>query len=1155
MFTGIVQFILHAWIDLESKHLYIKDNIQLVKQFSLKIGDSISIDGICLSISNFIDKENTLEFCLSDETLNKTNLRFFKEKIVNIELPLVYGNYLGGHLMLGHVHQIGYIVELNQLNEMWIEIPNHTHQIEYKGSISINGVSLTIAEIKKDLLISKIRIALIPETLTKTNLSLVKPGDAVNIEFDTSHSLLNCYNDGDYMRLALNEAQNGRYTAPPNPWVGCVIVYQKQIMGKGFHKRPGQDHAEVAAFKDFEFNFPNNWNNYKDLEIYVTLEPCCHIGRTGPCTKFLISKQIKRIIVGVLDPDPRVSGNGIKQLQEAGIQVDLIKDSYPHIYQEIYNNLKPYIYQRSTDLPYVVMKVGLSLDNCYRNFQQQWITSEASRHDAHKYRAETQAIIVGAKTVQVDNPELTVRHSYMDLIDKQPLRVLMDGHSLTNLQVKLLTDDHPTLIVTKDRNKFCQLETNLNLSQMQKYFYYYDSILDIKDLLKYLKSKFSIISCLIEGGLNVHTSFYQSKLVNEIIIYRNSQLINGVPWYLNNQTDQWSLIEIKQIDETDHLERYSIKPNKSPMVNVKKIIKLDQIDLAIERFRQGSFVLVLDDESRENEGDLIVAANLMSKFQMIEMLNQTTGIICVPMEKEMALKLNLEPMTKHNTDRYSTSFTVSVDSNQCGTGVSAKDRLLTIKTLANLTSQPSHLKRPGHVFPLIANGDGLLARRGHTEAAIALCKLANITPRVAVIAELQNMDGTMKSRQQCWEYAQINSIPIIEISQLVDCIKQLEIIPSAECKLYSKYSQYPWKIMCYPSNYPNDPHKIFLYQTTQSNENDYWPVRIHSECFTGDVFKSQHCDCGDQLEEAIKYIVQYGKGIIIFPANHEGRGIGLINKIKAYHLQQTSKLNTFEANKNLGCAIDARCYSEIVKILHQLSIDKIELLTDNPDKISSFTSSIYNQSFKIRHHSLKIPTNEQNKQYLTDKYTYFSESRTNLIRDESDFRTKSNLLDSESPHKIHSNIKEVKPIINITSKIDSNIKLAIVYSSWHSSYILKIRERLKQELLLYGISNLIEVEVPGSNEIPFKTLKLLQQDPTIKGVICVGILIKGDTLHFENISTSVSNGIMQVQLQTGIPIMNCILSCLDFCQVEDRINGNKSTLDYIIKGLLKMIFD
>jgi 3,4-dihydroxy 2-butanone 4-phosphate synthase/GTP cyclohydrolase II len=1025
--------------------------------------------------------------------------------------------------MLGHVHQIGTFLTIAENGEMWIDLHRDAGKItKYKGSIAINGVSLTIAEIKDNY----IKIAIIPETFEKTNLRILNPGDAVNIEVDLPNAntkKIEC-DDAYFMRLAIQEGEKGKATASPNPWTGCVIVKNDKIISTGYHKKAGTPHAEVNAFKNATISIAG-------ATVYVTLEPCCHHGRTGPCTDLLISSKIKKVIIGVLDPDTKVKGLGMKKLQEANIEVVLMENIDKEVYEEVTYSLRQYLYQRRTGHPYVTLKIALSLDNCYVNAEgsSKWITHTESRKQGHKLRSECQAIIVGAKTAEKDDPSLTVRYGIKVL--KQPLRVVIDGKSLISTTNKLFREDtfakmdyNNTLVITNEelcekwKNSDAKISCILNN--------------DLEYIIKNLSTiqGVDIMHCLVEGGGKLQKSFLEQNLVNEIVIFRSSKVFgkNGYKWEIPKNI-KLNLVSSEIITDENKdnnvMERYFVDYNSYNSNNSKDVYSFDPIEKAIETFKKGGFVLVMDDESRENEGDLIVAASKITENQMTEMINHTTGIICVPIERERAKKLNLPLMCKDNTDKNHTAFTVSTDSINVGTGVSSKDRVMTAHALANENTIPSQLSRPGHIYPLISHPEGLQKRQGHTESAIALCKLANIYPRVAVIGELKNQDGTMKRRQDCYQYAQSNNIPIITVQQLLVAIKNLqEPKLLADCKLKSKIGLEDWKMLCFGNH--NKPHKVFVYPYNKISDNNVVPVRIHSECFTGDVFKSDHCDCGAQLEHAMRYIVTHGEGVIIFPSDHEGRGIGIVHKVKAYKLQKDEGMNTFEANNNLGLDVDARTFDDMKGILQYLGINKIELLTDNPDKVDSLKDII------VKTTPIIIDKNEYNTKYLEVKKEYFnSKKKSNLIKEHASL------------------IKGHSPIIDISHINTKPLKIAIVYASWHNNYIQEINNQLKEYLTNFGIINIDEYAVPGSNEVPFKALKIAKD---YDGIICVGILIKGDTLHFENVSTAVSNGIMQAQIKTGKPIMNCILSCLNMEQVVSRVTGDKSTLEYIAKALIKM---
>lgn len=1058
MFTGIIFNIFKYFI--KNHELILFTDSVFIKL--VKIGDSVAVNGVCLTVSS-IDQED-ITFHLTDETISKTTFKFYNEGLANVELAVKYGDHLGGHLVLGHVHETGTVISLSKSGNLWISL--NVNNVKYKDSVAINGVSLTVAEVSEN----KIRIALIPETIKRVIPFL--QDNYVNIEYYISSP-----HNEDYMRLAIQEGERGRVFAPPNPWVGCIIVKNDRIIGKGYHEKCGSFHAEINAIN----NAQNSGEDVEGATMYVTLEPCCYFPgkRTRPCVDQIIKHKISKVIIGVKDPNPRVSSVDI--LKEANIIVEYQEDLNIEIYNEVCYSLRHYIHYLKTGLPYITLKIALSANGCYVNNKEKWITHEESRKMGHYLRSISNAVIVGAKTIVDDDPELTVRYELP--YNKDTYRkVVMDGASIKHKNYKIFSEN--TIICTQ-----------------RKDFYKGYSTIDKQDLKDVVKGVGGM-HILVEGGNKLHRSFCESGLVQEIVIFRSQKMIEGLHWNIPGLSTTLKNVQILEHEgEKNIMETYLVNNH------TLEEIKFDNVELAVEEFKNGGMVVVMDDENRENEGDIIVAANLMTESQMVEMINMTSGIICTPMEISHAKRLNLNLMCDINTDTNNTAFTVSVDSINTGTGVSAKDRLATIHAVSNLNTSPNDLRRPGHIFPLISKS-GLDERRGHTEAGVTLCKLSEIYPRVAVIGELQNKDGTMMRRDDCYRYARNNKLPIITINDLAKIetgIKKL-----SECELYTKYSDKPWKFICFDSGNKDFPHRILIY-----NIEEITNLRIHSDCFTGDVLSSVHCDCGDQLDKSMRYIVENNNGVIIFPAYHEGRGIGIVDKVKAYKLQKEG-YNTFEANHELGHSYDARSYEMVNDILNYLNIDKVELLTENPDKISALGSKVLINKPIIIERELK---------YLKDKREYFKK-----------------LINSK-------NMSKITPELEII-KTERNHKVGIVYSTWHSPHITKIREILKNYLNEYGIKNISEYEAPGSNEIPFIASKISKN---VDGIICVGILIKGDTLHFENVSTAVSNGIMQAQLQTGIPMMNVILSCFNFEQVEERIGGEKSTLEYIVRGLIKVM--
>ena len=384
------------------------------------------------------------------------------------------------------------------------------------------------------------------------------------------------------------------------------------------------------------------------------------------------------------------------------------------------------------------------------------------------------------------------------------------------------------------------------------------------------------------------------------------------------------------------------------------------VDEAIEAIRRGRMVIVVDDEDRENEGDLILAAQFATPEAINFMLKEARGLICVPMPKEWAERLELPLMVHPPRDHHETAFTVSVDAKEgVTTGISAHDRARTIRLLADPEAKPEDFVRPGHVFPLVAKDGGVLRRAGHTEAAVDLCRLAGLQP-VGVICEIMKEDGTMARLPDLQEFAARHGLPLITIADLIAYRKMREKLVKrvAEANLPTKYGHF--RIVTFKDLVTGQEH-VALVKGEVSGEEPVL-VRVHSECLTGDAFGSLRCDCGDQLHKAMEMIEQEGKGVLLY-MRQEGRGIGLANKVCAYELQDRG-LDTVEANKALGFPPDLRDYGIGAQILVELGVRKIRLLTNNPRKVIGLSG--YGLEI-VEHIPIEVEPNPHNWRYLRAK--------------------------------------------------------------------------------------------------------------------------------------------------------------------------------------------
>jgi 3,4-dihydroxy 2-butanone 4-phosphate synthase/GTP cyclohydrolase II len=386
---------------------------------------------------------------------------------------------------------------------------------------------------------------------------------------------------------------------------------------------------------------------------------------------------------------------------------------------------------------------------------------------------------------------------------------------------------------------------------------------------------------------------------------------------------------------------------------------MTEIDRVLTDFKAGKFVIVTDDENRENEADLILLAEKANAENIGFMVRYTSGVICGVITTETAKRLKLPLMVKRNEDNHSTAFTVTVDAIAGrSTGIPAQERANTLRALADLNSKPTDFARPGHVFPLISVPGGLHERRGHTEASIALCELSG-SQSAAVLSEIVNDDGTMMRGAQITDFAAAHGLQVISIDELAriapkGAVAEVQKMEWADLPLENEL----WKIATYIS--PTGAEHAILKFDNVSNAQPL--VRIHSECLTGDIFGSKRCDCGPQLQDAIRLIEANGNGYIIYLRDHEGRGIGLAEKIRAYTLQDAGQ-DTVEANLSIGQPIDDRTYEDAAEILLRLKLGSLTLLTNNPEKSAALKAA----GLAVSTAPLQISANSHNKKYLETK--------------------------------------------------------------------------------------------------------------------------------------------------------------------------------------------
>ena len=386
---------------------------------------------------------------------------------------------------------------------------------------------------------------------------------------------------------------------------------------------------------------------------------------------------------------------------------------------------------------------------------------------------------------------------------------------------------------------------------------------------------------------------------------------------------------------------------------------LNSIEEVIEDLKAGKPVIIVDDESRENEGDLVIAAEFATRETINFIIKEARGLLCTPMLEADLLRLGISQMVEKNTDNHETAFTVSVDHMDTTTGISPEERAITMQKLIDPNAKPEDFRRPGHVFPLRYKEGGVLVRQGHTEASIDLCKLAGLYP-AAAICEITNDEGYMSRMDDLIAFSKKHNLKIASVEALVEYRKRHDKLVSiaAETKLPTKFGEF--RIIVFKNEVDHKEHLMIVKGDIRGKSDVL--MRIHSECLTGDVFGSHRCDCGEQLENALRCIEEQGEGIVIY-MRQEGRGIGLTNKIKAYTLQDQG-YDTVEANVKLGFPPDMREYSLAAQMLRELDVKSVKLLTNNPEKKEDLERWGITVSKRV---PIVIKANSINAKYLSTK--------------------------------------------------------------------------------------------------------------------------------------------------------------------------------------------
>jgi len=549
------------------------------------------------------------------------------------------------------------------------------------------------------------------------------------------------------------------------------------------------------------------------------------------------------------------------------------------------------------------------------------------------------------------------------------------------------------------------------------------------------------------------------------------------------------------------------------------------MDECLTAFKEGKFVAVMDSSDREDECDLIIHGEKITAEQMAFMIRESTGIVCVVSDQQHLESLGLYPATRSNTDKNATAFYVATDYLPgTTTGVSAADRVATIRAMCDPESKADDFSKPGHMFPLCARQGGVLERGGHTESAYDLCRFAGMK-KVAAIAEMMHADGTMLRLGDSKKFAAQHGIPLVTVDMLQAHAK-------AHPELYVSSPQSSVSVIEKSSakcklQHIDDQVRLHVFEPIVGEESvvavvkgdvagrDGVPVRLHSECLTGDVLGSQRCDCGEQLAKYFKTLNKMDCGICLYIKGHEGRGIGIANKISAYALQEQG-YDTVEANLKLGRGVDERSYAVAVEALKQLDVKGVKLFTNNPEKIAAVSAA-----FPVQVAALDTLPFDENVKYLQTKRDKCSHS-TVL----GDFKL---------------------PAVDI--KVDGQI--GIVHTTWNDAYIRSLLDGVKQELQA-SKAEFTCINVPGCLDLVAGARAMLRRQG-VKAVICVGVSIRGKTDMHDHVCSSVSQALAHLNAIQEIPIVTGLLMCNDESQARVRCDGPDNHGPHWARSALQMM--